>query len=114
MLSPDVAYVTAERLAKVTREDRQRFPRVCLDFIIGLLSRIDRLATVKKKIERWIEMASSSAWLVDPYKRKALVYRPGSPMLTLAGPLLDGEGPIAGFTLTWLKYGSTTSSKPVP
>jgi Uma2 family endonuclease len=99
MLSPDGAYVTAERLAKVTRQDRQRFLHVCPDFVIELLSKTDRLTTAKKKMERWIENGAQLAWLIDPYKRKALVYRPGSPMLTATGPLLDGEGPVAGFTL---------------
>jgi Uma2 family endonuclease len=99
MLSPDASYVTAERLAKVTREDREGFPHVCPDFVIELLSKSDRPRTAKKKMERWIENGAQLAWLIDPYRKKAFVYRPGSPSLTVAGPLLDGEGPVAGFTL---------------
>jgi Uma2 family endonuclease len=111
MLSPDASYVTAERLAKVTREDREGFPHVCPDFVIELLSKSDRPRTAKKKMERWIENGAQLAWLIDPYRKKAFVYRPGSPSLTVAGPLLDGEGPVAGFTLNLAMCGSATSSE---
>ena len=50
-------------------------------------------------MELWIENGAQLAWLINPYRRKAFVYRPGSPMQTTTGPLLNGEGPVAGFTL---------------
>jgi Uma2 family endonuclease len=99
MLSPDAAYITAERLASVTREDRQGFPHICPDFVIELLSKSDRRTTAKKKMERWIENGAQLAWLIDPYRKKAFVYRPGSPTLTVTGPLLEGERPVAGLML---------------
>ncbi len=99
MLSPDAAYITAERLAKVTREDREGFPHVCPDFVIELLSKTDRPRPAKQKMERWIENGAQLAWLIDPYKRKAFVYRPESAMVPSGGPLLEGEGPVSGFTL---------------
>ncbi len=96
MLSPDAAYVTAERLAAVTREDRQGFLPLCPDFIIELLSRTDRFTTTRRKMERWIENGAQLAWLIDPYRQTVFVSRPGKPIVTVENSVLEGEGPIAG------------------
>ena len=50
-------------------------------------------------MERWKENGAQLAWLIDPYRRKAFVYPPGWPIITAVGPLLEGEGPVAGLML---------------
>jgi Uma2 family endonuclease len=98
MLSPDASYLTAERLAPLTRQDRLGFPHVCPDFVIELLSESDRLRDAKQKMERWIENGAQLGWLIDPYKRVVHIYRPGS--VSVSGKVsVVGEGPVAGFTL---------------
>lgn len=40
------------------------------------------------------------AWLIDPLRKLAIVYRPGQQPETLLQPeTLHGEGPVAGFIL---------------
>ena len=64
LLSPDAAYLSAETLRKLTREERRGFPRVCPDFVIELLSETDRLSEANQKMERWIENGAQLAWLI--------------------------------------------------
>lgn len=100
MLSPDAAYLTAEKFALLTREDRKRFPRVCPDFIIELLSETDRLSVAKKKMEQWLENGVQVGWLVMPKKRQVLVYLGGiKDPSTIKDSFVDGSGPVAGFRL---------------
>jgi Uma2 family endonuclease len=99
MLSPDASYVTAEKLAGVTKEDRRGFPHICPDFVIKLFSETDRMAKLKQKMERWIENGAQLGWLIDPYRREVHVYGPGGSRLSSEGASVVGEGPVAGFTL---------------
>ena len=99
MLSPDAAYITAERLATVTKADHHGFPRVCPDFVIELLSETDRLPKAKQKMERWIENGAQLGWLIDPDNREVHIYTPGAYRLAAGVPTLDGEGPVTGFQL---------------
>ncbi len=100
MLSPDAAYLTAEKLALLTREDRKGFPHVCPDFVIELLSETDRFTVAKKKMEQWIGNGVQVGWLVVPKKRQVLVYSSGSEgFIPAKGSFVDGSGPVAGFRL---------------
>ena len=100
LLSPDASYLTAETLAKLTREERKGFPHVCPDFVIELLSETDRLAAARKKMELWIENGARLGWLVDPDKQRVLVYESGgeSPAI-VSGDAVQGSGPVEGFCL---------------
>ena len=99
MFNPDAAYIGPEKLATLSRRELERLPHICPDFIIELLSRTDSLHAAKEKMESWIANGTSLAWLVDPYRRNVLVYRPNSPVEIFAGSSIQGEGPVAGFTL---------------
>ena len=45
------------------------------------------------------------AWLIDPIRKLAIVYRPGQQPETLHKPeVLEGEGPIAGFRLEMERF----------
>ncbi len=98
MRNPDAAYCTAERLATVTLEDRERFAHMCPDFVIELLSRTDSLQATERKMELWIENGAQVAWLVNPKKREVLVYKAGAGMPeVVSGPAVEGSGPVGGF-----------------
>lgn len=97
--SPDAAWVSPERLAQLTRAERARILRLCPDFVIELLSASDRLAEAKIKMQRWIENGARLAWLVDPYRRNVLVYRPGHEPILIEAAVVEADSPVEGFTL---------------
>ena len=48
----------------------------------------------------WIANGAQLAWLIDPVRKLAVIYRPGQEPETLLQPeVLKGEGPVAGFAL---------------
>lgn len=69
-LSPDAAYVTAEQMRGVTKEDRKHFLRLTPAFVIELLSASDSPSQARKKMESWIDNGSELGWLIDPYERE--------------------------------------------
>ena len=47
---------------------------------------------------QWMSNGVQLAWLIDPIRKLAIVYRQGREPQTLVEPkFLDGEGPLAGF-----------------
>lgn len=98
--APDVSWVSEERMAQLTPEQRQSFAPVCPDFVLELRSRTDRLATVQQKMAEYIDNGARLGWLIDLTKKQVFVYRPGAPVEHLQAPAtLSGEPVLAGFTL---------------
>jgi len=98
-LSPDAAYLSEQRLRSLAKGEMRSFPRVCPDFVIELLSETDSLAGLRAKMDDWIANGALLAWLIDPYRREAWVYRPGLDAERVASETLAGEGPVDGFEL---------------
>ncbi len=99
-LSPDASWVANSRIARLTRKQKEKFPRLCPDFIAELTSPSDRLKRVQEKMREWIENGVQLGWLLDADKRTAYIYRPGREPEILVDPdRLEGEGPVAGFVL---------------
>lgn len=98
--SPDVSWVRRERWEALTKKEQQDFAPICPDFVIELKSKSDRLKTLKKKMEEYLENGAQLGWLIDPKKKKVHVYRPGAPVEILDNPTeVSGEPLLKGFTL---------------
>ena len=69
ILSPDVAYASAEALSRLARGELKGFPRLCPDFAIELISDSDALSKLKLKMEDWMANGAVLGWLVDPGAR---------------------------------------------
>ena len=98
-LSPDAAYVTAEQLEGLTREQLARFLRFAPAFVIELRSPSDSLAQAAAKMEAWIANGVQLGWLVDPYAKQVHVYAPGAAPSIESGSQVSGSGPVQGFVL---------------
>lgn len=99
-LSPDASWVNRERLARLTREQKRKFPPIAPDFVIELTSPTDRLPPLRKKMEAWIANGVKLGWLLDADRRTAYIYRPRRDPEKLIEPReLKGEGPVSGFVL---------------
>lgn len=97
-LSPDAAYVLPEKLGP--RSGRgAKMAHHCPDFVIELLSSSDRLAKAQTKMNDWIANGAALAWLIDPYQRHVTQYVPGQSPLVTKAAIIEGSGPVGGFTL---------------
>ena len=99
MLSPDASYVLPQKLKGLTKDDLTGLPYLCPDFIIELLSNSDSLPKAQQKMDRWIENGVALGWLIDPYKKRVYVYEPGREAAAVSGRMVQGSGPVEGFTL---------------
>jgi Uma2 family endonuclease len=98
--SPDASWVLSSRVETLTKDQKRKFPPLCPDFVIELMSPSDRLPKAKAKMQEWTANGVQLAWLLDPDHRTAYIYRPGHEPEQIVNPeRLIGEGPVAGFVL---------------
>jgi Uma2 family endonuclease len=75
--SPDAAWVSKERWARLTETEKEQFPPICPDFVIELLSVSDEITNVQNKMREWIANGCRLAWLINPYENKTYIYKHG-------------------------------------
>lgn len=97
-LSPDAAWVSREKIDRLTKEERRKFLRLVPDFVAEVMSPSDRLPTAQAKMEEWIANGVLLGWLIDGDAQTVYVYRSGGRMESLKGiTTLTGDGPLEGF-----------------
>jgi Uma2 family endonuclease len=102
--SPDVAWISDERLAS-SPDEEDRFVQIVPDFVAEVRSATDRLKKLQKKMtDTWMANGVRLAWLIDPYEEKAYIYRQGQSEPEevsggFAGNKLFGEAVLPGFEL---------------
>lgn len=74
--SADGAFVALERWESLTDEEQERFPPICPDFVIELMSKSDSLTGAKEKMqEDWMANGCRLGWLIDPFNKMTYIYR---------------------------------------
>lgn len=98
--SPDASWIRLERWNALSEAEKEDFAPICPDFVIELRSRSDRLTTLKRKMEEYLENGAQLGWLIDPQSREVTIYRPQQPPEVLENPAqLSGEAVLNGFVL---------------
>src|SRR5262249_14663588 len=98
--SPDAAWVSNERLATLTPEQRRKFVRIVPEFVVEVMSPSDRLKPAKEKMADWIANGVELAWPIDEAHQRVFIYRTAQPPEERAGiSKLADEGPVAGLVL---------------
>ena len=98
--SPDAAWISNAKLARLTKAQRRKFPRLCPEFIVEVMSPSDRLKAAQHKMREWMRAGVELGWLIHADKRMVYIYRAGQEPEARTGILqLSGEGPVAGFDL---------------
>ena len=99
--SPDAAWVLQARWDALSTEEKKKFPPLCPDFVIELLSESDPLKQTQDKMQEWLDNGCRLGWLLDPTRKQVFVYRPGKAPEHLAGfkQQLSGEDVLPGFVL---------------
>jgi Uma2 family endonuclease len=96
----DACWIRKDRVAALPAEQREKFYRLCPDFVIELRSPHDRIRKLRAKMEEYIANGAQLGWLIDPFDNTVTIYRPGLPPELLHAPNeVRGEGPVQGFTL---------------
>lgn len=107
-LSPDASYVSEDRLRSLPHGALRGFPRICPDFVIELRSESDALQELKDKMKDWIANGAQLAWLIDPYEKQVVVFRPEHSAEVVTSNKIVGDGPVQGFVLdlerVWKRY----------
>ena len=100
-LSPDAAWVSNTRLSKVAKEKLRKFPPVCPEFVIEVMSPSDRIKAAQEKMSDWMAAGVKLGWLIDGDRQTVYVYRAGrkEPQKHTGIAKLAGEGPVSGFEL---------------
>jgi Uma2 family endonuclease len=100
-LSPDAAWVSNARLAKLTKDQRRKFPPVSPEFVVEVMSPSDRLKPAMEKMQEWLRGGVDLAWLIDADTKTVYIYRAGlnNPEQRTSITTLAAETAVAGFNL---------------
>jgi Uma2 family endonuclease len=71
--SPDVSWISNERIEALPVEERKGFAHIAPDFVIELRSPSDSINELKEKMAEYIENGVCLGWLIDPLKRQVHV-----------------------------------------
>jgi Uma2 family endonuclease len=98
--SPDVAWVERSRWETLTPEQQRKFPPICPDFVLELLSPSDNLHTTRQKMQEYVSSGIKLGWLINPQDKQVEIYRPEQPVEILEAPTtLSGDTVLSGFAL---------------
>jgi Uma2 family endonuclease len=96
--SPDAAWISRDRWEALSSEQREKFPPICPDFVIELMSPSDSLAAVQAKMQEYRDNGAKLGWLLDRTNRQVKRYRPNHPVEVLSSPVsLSDEDILPGF-----------------
>ncbi|UXE58829.1 MAG: Uma2 family endonuclease [Woronichinia naegeliana WA131] len=98
--SPDLSWLKKERWDSLTPEQQRKFPPLCPDFVLELLSPSDNLSFTQAKMQEYQANGVQLAWLLNPQDQQVKIYRLGCPVEILFRPReLSGENVLPNFVL---------------
>ncbi|MER3491753.1 MAG: hypothetical protein C4323_05125 [Mastigocladus sp. ERB_26_2] len=98
--SPDAAWIKLERWHTLTPEQKEKFPPICPDFVVELLSPSDSLKVAQEKMREYRDNGAKLGWLINRKSRQVEIYRQGQEVEVLESPVsLLGENVLPGFVL---------------
>ncbi|QSV54885.1 MAG: Uma2 family endonuclease [Dolichospermum sp. UKL201] len=98
--SPSAAWIKLEKWNNLTEEEKEKFPPLCPDFVIELLSPSDSLKTTQKKMKEYIDNGVRLGLLINRKSRQLEIHRPGKDIEVLESPAtVSGEDVLKGFVL---------------
>jgi Uma2 family endonuclease len=97
---PDAAWVRADRRNALTPDQRKKFPPLCPDFVVELMSESDTLRATEAKLHEYIDNGCQLGWLIDPRTESARIYRADGSVSIVRGfdQVLSGEDVLPGFS----------------
>ncbi|WP_229725335.1 Uma2 family endonuclease [Hymenobacter baengnokdamensis] len=98
--SPDAAWVSTAAWQALSESQRSKFPPLCPEFVVELLSASDSVEEMALKMQEYIANGCRLAWLLDPKAETARVYRADSSVSIAKSfeETLSGEDVLPGFS----------------
>lgn len=98
--SPDVSWIRRDRWEALSLEDRQKFAPITPDFVVEIRSGDQNMATLRAKMNEYIDSGCRLGWLINPNTRKTEVYTASGDIHTVSfDDLLSGGDVLPGFEL---------------
>lgn len=98
--APDASWLARSRWDALTPEERRRFPPLCPDFVVELLSKPSELRETREKMDEYVENGARLGWLIDPFRKVVELYRPERPPeIKERAESVDGEDVLPGLVL---------------
>ena len=98
--SPDASWVKLERWNALTREQQKKFPPLCPDFVVELMSPSDSLKETQDKMKEYRDNGAVLGWLINRKSRQVEIYRLNQEVEVLESPAaVSGEDVLPGFIL---------------
>ena len=99
---PDASWVRREKWDAFTAEQQEGLPYFAPDFVVELMSQSDRMPVrfrvLHAKMTEYIENGVQLGWMIDPFKKKVYVYRPGKAVESHENPAtISGDPVLPGF-----------------
>ena len=100
--SPDAAWLSIDRYNALTPDQRQKFPPLCPDFVVELVSATDLQKDTETKMAEYMANSCRLGWLINPKTQTAKVYRENGSIdvITNFDGSLSGEDVLPGFMLS--------------
>lgn len=96
----DGSWISMEKIDRLSEAERKSIASIVPDFVMEVRSEYDRLNKLKRKmVEVWIANGVKLAWLIDPLKEKAWIYRADGSRdeIDSFDHVLSGEDVLPGF-----------------
>lgn len=98
--APDSSWVKLERWNALTPEQQKKFPPICPDFVVELMSPSDSLKETQDKMKEYRDNGAVLGWLINRKSRQVEIYRPNQEVEVLESPAtVSGEDVLPGFIL---------------
>ncbi len=99
---PDVMYYASGRLQAYKAETPEWRERPCSlvpDLVAEVISPNDKISEMDAKVDQYLADGVRMVWVIDPQRRKAVVYAPDQeqPIHLSGGDLLNGDDVVPGF-----------------
>ena len=97
---PDAAWVSTDRWNALTSEQRRKFPPLCPDFVVELMSESDSLKETDEKMHEYMDNGCQLSWLIDPKTEEARLYRADGSISVIRAfdKTLSGKGVLPDFS----------------
>lgn len=103
VLSPDVSFVAAARLAKIL-PDPNKFIQAAPDLAVEVLSPGDSSLVAERKTRKYFEHGAQAVWIVDPYLREVRVFTgKDAKRVYRDDDIIEGAPAVPGFRLPVVK-----------
>lgn len=103
-LSPDTAWIQADRWQALSPEEQASFAPIVPDFVVELRSSSDSLVSLQDKMDEYIANGVRLGLLIDRNNQQVHIYRPNAAPVILEHPeLVSCEPELPGFMLKMVK-----------